>query len=99
MRSEIILIVLFSTAGTYAARVLPFFFTYLDKLPDFFKRFLRIMPVAALGALIFPGLLIDFSHAPAAGIAGAAAAAAVAIFTNNLIIPVLVSIAAAYFMM
>ncbi len=99
MRNEIILIVLFSTAGTYLARVLPFFLHYLDRLPRFFKRFLRVMPVAALGALLFPGLLNDFSHAPAAGLIGTATAAAVAFGTRNLIIPVIASVLATFLIM
>ena len=99
MSVDIAAIVLFSAGGTYLSRVIPFLAVFLDKLPVFFKRFLRVMPVAALGALLFPGLLSDFSHAPAAGLVGAAAAAAVALFTKNLIFPVLASIIAAYFMM
>ena len=99
MSFDIVVIVLFSAGGTYFSRVIPFFAVFLDKLPIFYKRFLRVMPVAALGALLFPGLLTDFSHAPAAGLVGAAAAAAVALFTKNLIFPVLASIVAAYLMM
>ncbi|MCF7943437.1 MAG: AzlD domain-containing protein [Spirochaetia bacterium] len=98
MNFEIVLIVLFSAAGTYFARVIPFFISFLERLPLFFRRFLRVMPVAALGALLFPGLLIDFSHAPAAGLIGTAAAAVTALFSKNLLLPVAVSVAAAYFM-
>lgn len=99
MSFDIFAIILFSTAGTYFSRVIPFFAGFLDRLPIFFKRFLQVMPVAALGALLFPGLLTDFSHAPAAGLVGAAAAAVTALFTKNLIFPVLASIFAAYLML
>jgi branched-subunit amino acid transport protein len=96
---DILIIVLASSAGTYAARVIPFFISALDRLPPFFKRFLRVMPVAALGALIFPGLLIDFSQEPGAALIAVGAAAATALVTRNLIFPVAVSIAAAYLFM
>ena len=45
-------------AGTYLGRVLPFWFPGIETLPAPVKRFLDVVPAAALGALIVPDALI-----------------------------------------
>ncbi len=44
-------------AGTWLLRGLPFFTTLLDRLPRRGEQFLRMVPAAALGALVFPDSL------------------------------------------
>ena len=89
--SEIIIIILLCAAANYLLRVTPFF-TKIDNIPQYFKRFLDYMPVAALGALIFPGIITSFPENPIAGISGVVAAAFVAWFVKGMIIPVIASI-------
>ncbi|SIQ16206.1 Uncharacterized membrane protein [Alkalispirochaeta americana] len=40
--------------GTYLGRALPFWFSRMESLPEGVKRFLEVVPAAALGALLFP---------------------------------------------
>lgn len=92
MISKTLIIILACGAVNYILRVIPFFITAGDNLPPYMKRFLEYMPVAALGALILPGIITSFPDNPAAGIAGAAAAAFTAWFAGGLILPVFASI-------
>jgi len=89
--SEIIIIILLCAAVNYLLRVTPFF-AKIDNIPRYFKRFLDYMPLAALGALILPGIITSFPENPIAGAAGVIAAAFVAWFAGGMIIPVLASI-------
>jgi len=97
--SKTMIIILACALVNYILRVVPFFISAGDNLPPYLKRFLDYMPVAALGALIFPGVLTSFPQHPAAGIAGVAAAAIAAWFTNGLILPVFASIGVTWFML
>jgi len=96
MRSDILLIIAGAALATYLPRAIPFLIGFPEKIPPFLRRLLSVMPVAALGALIFPAVLLSFPERPAAGIAGVASAAMVAWFRGGLIIPVISSIASAY---
>lgn len=96
LRIEMVVLILGTAAATQISRQLPFFLPWLDNVSPFLRRFLRVMPAAALGALLLPGLLIQFSAAPVAGVVAVAAAALVAWRWGGLILPVLVSIAVAY---
>ena len=92
----VIWVILGAAAATYLPRAIPFWLSFPEHLPPFLERFLKSMPVAALGALIFPAVLFSFPERPAAGILGVAAAALAAWFRGGLILPVLVSILTAY---
>ncbi len=85
--------------ATYLPRALPFLLPFPEKMPRFLTSVLKVMPIAALGALIFPGVIDSFPKEPMAGILGVVGAAAVAWFRGGLILPVLTSIAAAYLYM
>ena len=94
----IILIVAGCAAANYMIRVLPFLMTSWDKVPLVIRRFLSIMPIAALGALIFPGAFTSLAHTgkPWAALGGLAAAAVTAHFSKNLILPVAAAVAATW---
>jgi branched-subunit amino acid transport protein len=94
--NDILIIILACGAVNYLLRVMPFVFSAGDNLPPYFKRFLNYMPIAALGALILPGILISFPGNPLAGIAGVLAAAVTAWFAGGLIFPVFASIGTAW---
>lgn len=90
MESGLMLVIVASALVNYLIRVFPWFMTDWDRVPLAVRRFLTIMPVAALGALIFPGSLeslVDTGR-PWAGLGGLAAAAITAHFSKNLIFPV-----------
>ncbi|MBN1648163.1 MAG: AzlD domain-containing protein [Spirochaetales bacterium] len=87
-----------SALATFLPRFLPFFMGWIAGLKGRARLFLRIMPVAALGALIFPGVIQTFPDRPWAGLCGIAVAAVAAWFLRGLIFPVLISIAAVFIM-
>jgi len=87
---NIIAVVTAAAAVNYIIRVLPFLMTNWEKMPLVVRRFLGIMPTAALGALIFPGAFTSLADTgrPWAALGGLGAAVLAAHFSKNLIIPV-----------
>ncbi|KUO66365.1 MAG: branched-chain amino acid ABC transporter [Gracilibacter sp. BRH_c7a] len=59
MSKEIVLTILFMTAVTYGARVIPFILLRNMSLGGFWKSFISLVPVALLAALVIPELLIS----------------------------------------
>lgn len=55
---------------TYLPRLLPALFLDRFKFPGWFKKWLQSIPYAALGALIFPGVLLVEKDQPWLGLAG-----------------------------
>jgi len=90
--NKTVMIILACAIVNYVLRAVPFLMPVGRNMPPYLKRFLDFMPIAALGALIFPGIITSFPQNPAAGIAGVAAAATAAWFAKGLILPVLASI-------
>ncbi len=97
--SKALIIILACAAANYILRVVPFFISAGKNIPPYLKRFLDYMPVVALGALIFPGIITSFPNQPEAGIAGVAAAAIAAWFFEGLILPVFASIGVTWFLL
>lgn len=85
-----------SAVINYLIRVTPFLVTRWDKVPRPIRRFLTLLPLAALGALIFPGAITAYPGNPWAGVVGLAAAGVAARFSKNLIVPVAASVAAVW---
>lgn len=80
--------------ATYISRVLPFHVRFLSRLPRFVRKCMEVLPIAALGALIFPGVITDFTGAGSvwyAGLAGTLVAALVARKADGLLLPVVCS--------
>ncbi len=99
MSKEMLPYILVSAVVTFTPRLIPFLMKGLDRLPSPVARFLKLLPIAALGALIFPGVLLDFQPTVIAGICGIAAAALIAWFRGGMILPILISIAATFTVM
>ncbi len=59
MSKDIILTIIFMTAVTYGARVIPFVLFRNMSLGGFWKTFITLVPVALLAALVIPELLIS----------------------------------------
>lgn len=87
---NIMAVILSAAIINYIIRVTPFLMTNWEKVPLAVRRFLTIMPTAALGALIFPGSVLSLADTgrPWAALGGLAAAAISAHFSKSLIIPV-----------
>jgi len=78
---------------TFVPRVIPFLVGHELALPAWIRRWLSFFPYAALGALIFPGILTVIAGRPWIGVAAGAVAAALALKAKNAIFPVLAGIA------
>lgn len=65
-----LLLVLGMAVVTYIPRLLPALFLDRIEFPEWFKRWLQSIPYAALGALIFPGVLLVDKDQPLLGLAG-----------------------------
>ena len=78
-RLEVYLLIFGMAAATYIPRALPAFLMDKLTLSKRVESFLSLLPYTALSALIFPGVFsVDAEH-PLFGIAGAAAAALLAL--------------------
>jgi len=67
---KIFLLILGMTLVTYLPRLLPAIFLDRFEFPGWFKRWLKNIPYAALGALIFPGVLLVDQEQPLLGLLG-----------------------------
>jgi branched-subunit amino acid transport protein len=86
----VIALILVAMLATFGPRFLPYILSG-RKFPPAAERFLALVPDAAMGALILPGLFLDFPMRPWAGIIGTAAAFFWASRRGGLIIPVLIA--------
>ncbi|HHT81076.1 MAG: AzlD domain-containing protein [Sphaerochaeta sp.] len=91
-----IVYILATALATFGVRVLPYYTKALDKLPPFVGRAMRLLPIAALGPLVFPGVILDFSPQWYAGLAGIGASFLIAYIKGGMIFPILISIVATY---
>jgi branched-subunit amino acid transport protein len=86
-------IIILMAAVTFVPRFIPLLLLRDRKLPPLFRRLLNTIPYAALGALIFPGVLNSVPRMPSAAIAGMGAAVLVSWFKGGLIASVASSVA------
>ena len=88
------LVLIFScAAATLIPRIVPYFASrYLAKLPRFIRKCMLLLPVAALGALIFPLALTDFSAEWVAGLFGVLIAFIVSYFKGPMILAIIAAL-------
>jgi branched-subunit amino acid transport protein len=79
---------------TYIPRLLPFLFARQLDLPPWVGKWLKFFPYAALGALIFPGILEAVPGKPGLSMGAGLLAAAAALFIRNITVIVVLAIAA-----
>lgn len=77
---------------TYIPRMAPFVAVDAEKFPPFLVRLLKNIPYAALGALIFPGILSVHANMWF-GVAAGAVAVGIALLRGHLIVVVIGSVA------
>jgi len=80
---------------TFLPRAIPMVLGRGVVLPAWIRRWLSFFPYAALGSLIFPGILTVVEGRPWIGLAAGAGAALLALRARNAIFPVLAAIAVA----
>ena len=85
------LLIVLAGAVTIIPRTIPYFISSLDKLPKFIRKCMMMLPIAALGALIFPSSLLDYGTEWYAGLLGVSAA----FLVSYLKAPMIAAIAAA----
>ena len=88
-----IILIIATAAVTIIPRTIPYFVSGLDKLPYFIRKCMMMLPVAALGALIFPMSLLDFSSQWYAGLLGVSSAFIVSRFKAPMIVAIIVALA------
>ncbi|MCL7748176.1 AzlD domain-containing protein [Halalkalibacter alkaliphilus] len=93
MSMNMMLIIAGMAIVTYIPRMLPLVFLDVERIPSWVQAILRNVPYAALGALIFPGIL-TINENIWYGVIGGITAIIIAYLGANLIIVVLSSIVA-----
>ncbi len=94
-----IIIVLAGSIATMIPRFIPYFTPIIDKVPKKIKEMLKILPIAALGALIFPFSIIDFNPLWIAGLSGVIIAFILGYLRLNMIISILSSVIITYILL
>ena len=89
-------IIVAMTAVTYLPRLAPFYLLDRMKLSKSVHQMLEQIPYAALGALVFPGVLGLFPEIPLLPLAGLGVTLLIAWFRGGLILSVLGAVAAVY---
>ncbi|HHW41248.1 MAG TPA: AzlD domain-containing protein [Syntrophomonadaceae bacterium] len=92
---KLLSIVIMMGLVTYLPRLLPVVILNNLRLPPFLKSFLQYIPYAALGALIFPGVLYSTGDIRSA-LAGCTVSVVLAFYRLNIILVVVGGIAGVY---
>lgn len=95
----ILLIIVGMSLATMIPRVLPVFIVDKIKFPSWINDWLNAIPYAALGALIFPGILTVKPDEPHIGLIGGIVAIVLSFFGLNIILVVIGAIVTVYLMM
>lgn len=85
----ILLIIIGMSLATMIPRLVPAFIVDRLQFKDWINRWLNAIPYAALGALIFPGILSVIPEKPYIGLAGGLVAVLFAYFGVNIILVVI----------
>jgi len=84
---------------TVIPRILPAFIVDKLKFPTWVGQWLELIPYAALGALIFPGILNVIADQPHIGIIGGLAAILLSLFRFHIVLVVIAAIGVVYFLL
>lgn len=95
----ILYIIIGMAVVTALPRIIPAIIVDKFMFRDWLNRWLQAIPYAALGALIFPGILTVKSGEPHVGLIGGIVAVILAYFGLNIMFVVIGAIAAVYFLM
>lgn len=93
---NLIPMILGMAAVTYLPRLIPFLMLTGKQIPKRVDAFLQCIPVAAIGALIVPGVFTATPDLPLAGIAGITFTLIIGLWRGGIILPVLGSVVVTY---
>ncbi len=96
---NLIPLILGMAAVTYGPRLAPFLFFSNMKVPPIVDAFLKAIPMAAIGALIIPGVMTATPDMPMAALAGMGFTLVYGLFRGGIIVPVLGSVAVTWMAM
>ncbi len=97
--SNVIFIILGMAAVTYGPRLAPFLLLSGKQPPPRVDAFLKCIPVAAIGALIIPGVFSATPDMPPAAVAGMGFTLVFGLWKGGIIIPVLGAVGLTYLML
>lgn len=83
---------------TFIPRILPVFVMDAISFPSWLKKWLKAIPYAALGALIFPSIMTTIPNKPWIGLVAGIAAIILAWLRVHIILVVLSAIGVVYFL-
>ncbi len=95
--NSIPLLIISGSLSTMAPRILPYFMPFLNKLPKKIRKMMMLMPLSALGALIFPLALTDFSSEWICGLLGVLSAFIASYFRKSMVFSIILSLLVTYF--
>jgi len=93
---KVIPVILGMAAVTYIPRLVPFLFFSRLQVPPRVGAFLKSIPVAAIGALILPGVFTATPEIPWAALAGLGFTLVYGLVRGGIIVPVLGSVGVTY---
>lgn len=96
LNKNIYIIIFGMSIVTYIPRLLPFYMLDNNRLSKKFQTFLSYIPYAALGALIFPGVLSAVDGQIIPSIIGILFSIIYAYYKGGIVVPVLGSIGVVY---
>lgn len=96
---SIILIVVLASIATMIPRFIPYFSKSINKIPESIKEKLELLPIAALGALIFPFAILDFPDIWFAGVLGVVAAFILGYLKQSMIVSIIASVIVTFLIM
>ncbi len=91
---KVLTMILVCSVFTMIPRIIPYFMPFLAKLPRKIKKCMMLLPVASLGALIFPLALTDFKADWYAGLIGVTAAFITSYFKGSMFLSIIISLLA-----
>ncbi len=88
-----LLLIAVCSAVTLLPRIIPYFASsFLMRLPRFVRKCMMLLPVASLGALIFPLALTDFGPQWYAGLVGVIAAFLTSLLKGPMILAIVIAL-------
>lgn len=91
---RVLTMILVCSVFTMIPRIIPYFMPFLANLPKKIKKCMMLLPVASLGALIFPLALTDFKAEWYAGLVGVTAAFFTSYFKGSMFLSIIISLLA-----
>ncbi len=87
-----LIIIILSALVTQIPRTIPYFLSFTQKLPKRIRKCMVLLPLAALGALIFPGALTDFGSDWYAGLMGVLSSFIASRFRLPMIVSIIIAL-------